>query len=134
MYGFNLNEMNYTVYNLRGVGLCMASRACLDAMISLKLTTYECGISKTDVQSDVTLFSKCVVDEKLWKKPEVLRQDLATQMAQKSEGMFLWVKLQERSLRNSRNGVHLRKIVNDMPVGLGRLRSGLGKDIEATKT
>ena len=64
MYGFNLNEMNYTVYNLRGVGLCMALRACLDAMISLKLSTYECGISKTDVQSDVTLFSKCVVDEK----------------------------------------------------------------------
>lgn len=39
------------------------SGICLDAIISLKLTTYECGISKTDVQSDVTLFSKCVVDE-----------------------------------------------------------------------
>ena len=39
-------------------------------------------------------------------------------MAQKSEGMFLWVKLQERSLRNSKNGVQLQKIVNDMPIGL----------------
>ena len=94
------------------------SGICLDAMMSLKLTTYECGISKTDVRSDITLFSKCVVDEKLWKKPEVLRQDLATQMAQKSEGMFLWVRLQERSLRNSKNGVQLQKMVNDMPVRL----------------
>ena len=94
------------------------SGICLDAMTSVKLTTYECGISKTDVQSDVTLFSKWVVDDKLWKKPEVLRQDLATQMAQKSEGMFLWVKLQERSLRNSKNGLQLQKIVNDMPIGL----------------
>ena len=94
------------------------SGICLDAMTSVKLTTYECGISKTDVQSDVTLFSRWVVDEKLWKKPEVLRQNLATQMAQKSEGMFLWVKLQERSLRNSKNGVQLQKIVNDMPIGL----------------
>lgn len=41
------------------------SGICLDAIISLKLTTYECGILKIDVQSDVTLFSKCVVDEKL---------------------------------------------------------------------
>ena len=94
------------------------SGICLDAMTSVKLTAYECGISKTDVQSDVTLFSKYVVDDKLSKKPEVLRQDLATQLAQKSEGMFLWVKLQERSLRNSKNGVQLQKIVNDMPIGL----------------
>lgn len=68
------------------------SEICLDAM-SLKLTPYECGISKTNVRSDIALFSKCVVDEKLWKKPKILRQDLATQMAQKSEGMFLWVRL-----------------------------------------
>ena len=94
------------------------SGICLDTMMSLKLTTYECGISKMDVQSDVTLFSNRVVDEKLWKKQDILRQDLATQMAQKSEGMFLWVKLQERSLRNSKNGVQLQKIVNDMPIGL----------------
>lgn len=40
------------------------SGICLDAM-SLKLINYECGISKTDVQSDVTLFSKRVADEKL---------------------------------------------------------------------
>ena len=48
------------------------SGICLDVMMSLELTTYEYGILKTDVQSDVTLFSKCVVDEKLWKKPKVL--------------------------------------------------------------
>ena len=40
--GFSLNEMNYTVYNLRGVGLCMASRAiyntalCYFAMLILR--------------------------------------------------------------------------------------------------
>ncbi|KAL2046479.1 hypothetical protein ABVK25_011834 [Lepraria finkii] len=94
------------------------SGICLDAMTSLKLTTYEYGISKTDVLSDVMSFSKCIVDNKLWKKSEILRQDLATQMAQKSEGMFLWVRLQERSLRNSKNRVKLQEIVNDMPIGL----------------
>ena len=41
------------------------SRICLDAIMSLKLTTYEYGISKTDIRSNIILFSKCVVDEKL---------------------------------------------------------------------
>lgn len=41
------------------------SRICLDIIISLKLITYECEILKTNIRSNIILFSKFIVNEKL---------------------------------------------------------------------
>ena len=54
---------------------------------------YECRLSKEDLNPDITLFSKSVVDRKLANKNGALREDLAAQMAERCDGMFLLIKL-----------------------------------------
>lgn len=78
----------------------------------------QCRISKEDVQDDISLFSKSVVDKKLPKKDNYLRQNLAGQLAEKCEGMFLWIKLQQDQLRSGKNAKQLQNIVKNMPIGL----------------
>ncbi len=63
-----------------------------------ELTLSELRITKDDVRDDVACFTQSVVDRRLPKKPEAVRHDLATQMAGKCEGMFLWVNLQKDEL------------------------------------
>lgn len=46
---------------------------------------YECRISKKDLNSDVALFSKSVVNRKLDSKDKALREDPAAQMAEKCD-------------------------------------------------
>jgi len=79
----------------------------------------ELRITEDDTRSDVSLFSTHVVSRKLFKKDESFRRDLATKMADKSEGMFLWIKLQEQHLSGGKSQKQLRKIVDEMPQGLG---------------
>ena len=78
----------------------------------------ECKISREDVGDDITLFSRRVVDEKLPKKDEALRQDLAGQLADRCGGMFLWIKLHQDQLRGGKNAKQLHNIVQNMPAGL----------------
>jgi len=59
-----------------------------------------------------------VVDKKLPNKDDCLRQDLAVQLAEKCEGMFLWIKLQQDQLRGGKNAKQLQNIVKNMPIGL----------------
>jgi ankyrin repeat protein len=78
----------------------------------------ECRISKEDVRHDISLFSKSVVERKLPKKDDDLKQSLAGQLVEKCEGMFLWVKLQQDQLRSGKNTKQLQNIVKNMPTGL----------------
>ncbi len=75
-------------------------------------------ISNDDVQGDIALFSRDVVDKKLPKKDESLRKDLAEELTAKCNGMFLWIKLQQDQLRSGKNAKQLQAIVKNMPVGL----------------
>ncbi|MCJ1379499.1 hypothetical protein MMC17_002600 [Xylographa soralifera] len=83
-------------------------------------TIYEYRISEDDVRSDIALFSKSIVDEKLPNKNDVLKGDLAIQMASKCNGMFLWLKLQGQHLRGGKNRKQLEETIGDMPTGLER--------------
>ncbi|KAI9792435.1 MAG: hypothetical protein M1816_002319 [Peltula sp. TS41687] len=94
------------------------SEASPDAATSTESTLYEYKISDDDVQRDVILFSRNVVDRKLPNKEEALREDLATKMAEKCNGMFLWIKLQQENLRRGKNRKQLQEAINDMPIGL----------------
>jgi ankyrin repeat protein len=82
------------------------------------LIIMRCRITNEDAGHDISLFSKSLVDEKLPKKDDRLRQELAGQLAQKCEGMFLWIKMQQDQLRGGKNAKQLQKIVNNMPAGL----------------
>ena len=79
---------------------------------------YEYEISTADVEADVLAFSHSVVAAKLANKKESFKTKIAQTMAQKCEGMFLWVDLQQRHLRGGKNERQLQQRVQDMPPGL----------------
>ncbi|MCJ1462826.1 hypothetical protein MMC07_001429 [Pseudocyphellaria aurata] len=81
-------------------------------------TMYKYKILMEDVKSDIGLFSKSVVDKKLSKKDNTLREQLAILMAERCEGMFLWIKLQESDLRGGKNRKQLLQTIENMPSGL----------------
>ena len=82
------------------------------------LVILQCKVSREDVRHDISLFSKSIVDKKLPKKDNYFRQNLAEQLTEKCEGMFLWVKLQQDQLRGGKNPKQLQNIVKNMPLGL----------------
>jgi hypothetical protein len=77
-------------------------------------------VTKDDVRDDIDSFTQRVVNQRLPNKPEVLRHDLAAQMANKCEGMFLWVTWQKEDLTRGMNRKQLQLAVQGMPSGLER--------------
>ncbi|RYP46525.1 hypothetical protein DL768_007272 [Monosporascus sp. mg162] len=78
----------------------------------------EYGITAKDTTADVQSFSESMVNKKLSKKPEKLRQKIASQAAERSEGMFLWIKLLEQEISPGQNAKQLTKTVTEMPSGI----------------
>lgn len=96
------------------------SELCASVSRPPHYTTLECSISTKNVKDDVDLFSRSIVAKKLPDKDESFRQDLARQIAERCEGMFLWIKLQQDKLRGGKSKRKLRDIVQAMPQGLLR--------------
>ena len=85
-----------------------------------KYTMLECKVSKEDVESDVGLYSRSVVAKKFPRRDESFREDLSAQIADRADGMFLWIKLQQGQLRGSQNRKTVQRIVEGMPYGLSQ--------------
>ena len=83
-----------------------------------KHTILKCKISKEDVKKDIGLVSSSIVAQKLPRQENSLRQELATKMAERCDGQFLWLKLQQGQLRDGKSPKALQKIVQAMPLGL----------------
>ncbi|KAH8595490.1 prion-inhibition and propagation-domain-containing protein, partial [Bisporella sp. PMI_857] len=79
---------------------------------------FDCQITENNVRPDITRYSQQTVDYRLSKKSQDLRQDIAQQMADKCQGMFLWIKMQQSHLRATKTPRQLQDIVNKMPTGL----------------
>ena len=84
------------------------------------LESQECNaidfqISREDLGDDIDLVSQSIVDRKLPKQNDLLRQELALEMADRCDGQFLWLKLQQDLLRDSKSAKALRNIVQSMP-------------------
>jgi hypothetical protein len=86
-----------------------------------QVTLSECRITARDVQRDVEDFARNVIDAQLPNKDVALRAELMAQMAASCDGMFLWVRLQQRRLRAERNRRQLQGVVRETPPGLDRL-------------
>ncbi|KFZ15362.1 hypothetical protein V502_05642, partial [Pseudogymnoascus sp. VKM F-4520 (FW-2644)] len=84
-------------------------------------SVYEHKISLADVQSDVSLFSKSIVNKKLKNKDETDRNNLSQRIVDRSNGMFLWVKMQEDNLRGGKSILQLQETIDETPTGLGHL-------------
>ncbi|OBU00043.1 hypothetical protein VE01_01738 [Pseudogymnoascus verrucosus] len=82
---------------------------------------YEHKISPVDVQSDVSLFSKSIVNKKLKNKDEMVRNNLSQRIVDRSNGMFLWVKMQEGNLRGGKSILQLQETIDETPTGLSHL-------------
>ncbi|KAJ5557005.1 hypothetical protein N7494_000920 [Penicillium frequentans] len=71
------------------------------------------------VRPDIDVYSRSVVDRKLAKKTKAVKEDISQKLADRCNGQFLWIKLQEDDLRSTANQKALQRIINSTPVGLG---------------
>ncbi|RKL29226.1 hypothetical protein BFJ72_g12135 [Fusarium proliferatum] len=92
-----------------------------EALEEHKETLSEYRIGMNDVQDDTAVFSQSVVDRKLGGKSKDLRLVISKSMTDKCQGQFLWIKLQEQSLRNTMSKKRLHEVMENTPSGLYRL-------------
>jgi len=81
----------------------------------------EYQICPDDVRPDTTLFSRSIIDNKLANKSETLKNELSQRMADRCEGMFLWVKMLEDQLRGGKNKKQLEETIDQTPTALSHL-------------
>ncbi|KAF5008332.1 hypothetical protein FDECE_5375 [Fusarium decemcellulare] len=75
-------------------------------------------ISPDDVRDDVATYSRSLVDKKLSNKSDQIRAELADMLANKSEGQFLWVKMQVPYLNRGKNARTLQEAIKKAPTSL----------------
>ncbi|CVL06326.1 related to ankyrin [Fusarium mangiferae] len=92
-----------------------------EALEEHKETLSEYRIGTNDVQADTAAFSQSVVDRKLWGKSEDLRLAISKSMTNKCQGQFLWIRMQEQSLRNTMSWKRLHEVVDNTPSGIDSL-------------
>ncbi|KAM0269258.1 hypothetical protein ACHAQH_009791 [Verticillium albo-atrum] len=81
----------------------------------------EYKIIPKDVRSDTAAYSQSIVNRKLPNKSDDVRSTLSEAMADRCQGQFLWLKMQEESLRGGMNKKQLQHAIANTPTGLDRL-------------
>ncbi|SPJ91045.1 related to ankyrin [Fusarium torulosum] len=81
----------------------------------------EYKIMPEDVRSDTAVFSRDIVNRKLPNKTDDVRSTLSETMTDRCQGQFLWLRLQEDSLRAGMNKKQLQHAIEDTPTGLNDL-------------
>ena len=81
----------------------------------------EIKISPSDVDADIQLFSTDIVNRRLAKKDETVQNDIIQKMAHRCNGQFLWVRMQESTLKNWKNRQQLEDAIEETPPGLESL-------------
>ncbi|KAJ5352213.1 hypothetical protein N7452_001187 [Penicillium brevicompactum] len=81
---------------------------------------FEHKITLDDVRPDVLSYSKKLVYDELRKSTDTAKQSLSEKLADRCNGQFLWVKLQQKSLRRNSWKSHkeLERVINSTPTGL----------------
>ncbi|EHK47127.1 hypothetical protein TRIATDRAFT_217580 [Trichoderma atroviride IMI 206040] len=75
-------------------------------------------ISPDDINSDIQNYSRSIVEKKLFKKSKMIKEEISQKMATQCAGQFLWLKLQENSLRAWKNLKQLQDTIDKTPSGL----------------
>ncbi|KAH7123413.1 hypothetical protein B0J13DRAFT_599129 [Dactylonectria estremocensis] len=81
----------------------------------------EYEIAPDDVRSDTAAYSRDIVDRKLPNNSDDVRSTLSKAMTDQCEGQFLWLKMQEKSLRKGMNKKQLQHTIEETPAGLDQL-------------
>ncbi|RBA11145.1 hypothetical protein FPRO05_04318 [Fusarium proliferatum] len=74
-----------------------------------------------DVRSDTAAYSQYIIDRKLPNKIDDIRSTLSEAMTNRCQGQFLWLKMQEESLRRGMNKKQLQSAIENTPTGLDHL-------------
>lgn len=85
------------------------------------MTYFDYTLSCDDNQADIKLYARDIVDKKLQNKDATIKNNISTKLAERCNGQFLWVKLQESSLRSSRNKKQLEAVIDRTPAALDQL-------------
>ncbi|RSL41816.1 hypothetical protein CEP51_016541, partial [Fusarium floridanum] len=78
-------------------------------------------IMPEDVRSDTAAYSRSIVNRKLPNKSDDVRSTLSEAMSDRCQGQFLWLKMQEESLRRVMNKKQLQHAIANTPTGLDHL-------------
>ncbi|KAI1029545.1 hypothetical protein LB504_010683 [Fusarium proliferatum] len=92
-----------------------------EALEGNKETFTEYRIRTDDVAADTAAFSQALVNKRLSNKSEDLRSTISQAMTDRCQGQFLWIRMQEQSLRNGMSKKRLHETVENTPSGLDRL-------------
>ncbi|KAM3514568.1 hypothetical protein MY11210_001803 [Beauveria gryllotalpidicola] len=85
------------------------------------VTWLDYSLTCDDVRTDTELYARSIVDKKLHNKDKTIRTDISMRLADRCKGQFLWVKLQEPSLRSGRNKKQLEAAIDTSPAALDHL-------------
>lgn len=81
----------------------------------------EIKICPEDVERDTAILSWDIISRKLPTKSEDVRKNLSQRMAHRCDGQFLWLTMQEASLRKGMTRNQLQLAIEETPTGLERL-------------
>ncbi|KAL2816572.1 hypothetical protein BDW59DRAFT_177316 [Aspergillus cavernicola] len=95
------------------------------------ITFSNLSLTKDIVAPDVARFAEHIITQKLPEKTNEDQQELAAQMAEKCDGMFLWIRLQSRNLRSRKTNKQLQRVINEMPTDLVRIYERDWADIQS---
>ncbi|KAL1632792.1 hypothetical protein SLS56_003282 [Neofusicoccum ribis] len=96
------------------------------------IITLECLVSKELVRADLDRLASAEINRRLGGKSDEVKQELSSRLAEKSDGMFLWIKQQNLDqLRPTKNTNQLRQIVEKMPRTLMDTYMRTWRDIES---
>lgn len=76
------------------------------------------SIQKVDQEQDLQTITQKLINERLSDRPQDIRDEIAQNAIDKSDGMMLWIHLLAKELRPKANAKALRRIVSEMPAGI----------------
>ena len=88
------------------------------------LTLHHHKITRFDTEADISLYSESVVKQRLSKMDEEFQGELAAKLAQRCDGMFLWITLSGQCFRNRLSKPEILKGLKRAPNGLYSTYSG----------
>ncbi|VUC29575.1 unnamed protein product [Clonostachys rosea] len=79
------------------------------------------NIRPEHVQDDTKILSTHLVNTKLPNKTDEMRKDLSERLSSRCDGQFIWLMMQQASLRRGSNFKALKRAIEETPIGLDQL-------------
>ncbi|KAF7536066.1 hypothetical protein G7054_g4852 [Neopestalotiopsis clavispora] len=88
---------------------------------SVGVRLLEYSITPSDVRPDATKLSESIVSQKLEKKSQTFREEIARRMVDRCDSMLLQIQLLGSEIRATKNQKQTERIIDQTPLGLSNL-------------